>query len=336
MKGSEDQIDKILSNWLIGEASQEELEMLKEWASQSEENLNTLETFKRVWKEKNSEPVLVHVEEKINDIWQNGKLKKEERKAFLYPYLKIAAVFLFLIGASFGFYYWIQLDSLPQAEVPIQVQSFVIKENKPGQKTKISLPDGTIAYLNSSSRLKFLEGFVGSERRVMLEGEAYFEVAKDQTKPFIVESKTVETLALGTAFNVHAFPDSKVVKVSLLEGEVRVHQVGNTEEAVVLNPGRQLIVEPETQSSLESSFNHEEVIGWKDGKLVFRNASFQEVTQRLERWYGVHILVKGTVPTSWKVSTLYDGQSLKNVLTDLQYSKKFAYEIDDTKVTITF
>lgn len=339
MKEPEDQIDKILTNWLTDTASQEELQILKDWASQDEANLEMMETLKKVWNEKNAEPILVNAEDRINEIWQKGKqekLKKQWRVFNRIPLIKYAAVVILLVGSSFGIFYWVQIAEAPQVDIPASAPSFVLRENRAGQKTKISLPDGTIAYLNSSSSIKFLNGFIGNERRVVLEGEAFFEVAKDKSKPFIVESRTVETIALGTAFNVNAFDDTKVVRVSLVEGEVKVNQIGNNDKTVILNPGWELVVVPETRSFLEMQFNLEEVTGWKDGKMVFNNASLKEVTQRLERWYGVTIQVRGNVPENWKVTTVYENQTLKNVLTDLQYSKKFAYEIDGSNITISF
>nr|WP_242067785.1 DUF4974 domain-containing protein [Cyclobacterium marinum] len=78
------------------------------------------------------------------------------------------------------------------------------------------------------------------------------------------------------------------------------------------------------------------VAGWKEGKLVFENENFTEVKVKLERWFGVEILVEGNKPNDWKVSTVYEKESLKNILLDLQYAKRFAYEINDNQVTIQF
>lgn len=336
MKAPENHIDKILTKWLTDTASPEELQILKDWVSQDEANLEVLETLEAVWKEKTAEPILVNVEDKINEVWQRGIQKKQTRNPGLNSWIKYAAVFFLLVSSSFGIFFFLQEEKTTLEDTPALAPSYVLNENKAGQKTKIFLPDGTIAYLNSSSRIKYLSGFFGSERRVILEGEAFFEVAKDKAKPFIVESRTVETVALGTAFNVNAFDDSKVIRVSLVEGEVKVNQMGNKGETVILNPGRELVVVPETRSFLEMPFNLEEVIGWKEGKLVFNHASLPEVSRRLERWYGVQIQIKGNVPENWEVTTVYDNQTLKDVLTDLQYSKKFAYEIDESEVAITF
>lgn len=336
VKVPKNHIDKILTKWLTNSASPEELQILKDWVGQDEANLELIETLKKVWSEKTAEPVLVNVDDRISEIWQRGVMKKPKRTLGRNLWAKYAAVIFLLVSSSFGIFYFSQMEKPRQDDQSLILPSYVLNENKAGQKTKIFLPDGSLAYLNSSSRIKYLSGFLGNERRVILEGEAFFEVAKDKTKPFIVESRTVETVALGTAFNVNAFDDSKVIRVSLVEGEVKVNQMGNKGETVILNPGWELVVVPETRSFLEMPFDLEEVIGWKEGKLVFNQATLQEVSQRLERWYGVQIQIKGKVPENWKVTTVYQNQTLKNVLTDLQYSKKFAYEIDESEVTITF
>jgi len=332
----EDHIDQILTKWLTNTASYEELEILKNWANQSEENLELMETFQKVWMEKTAEPILVNVDEKINEIWEKGMLVKPKRPVTWNLMLKYAAAVFIVLSSSFWIFYSSQPGKEKTEDIVELAPSFTFRENKPGQKTKIFLPDGSIAYLNSSSSIKYLSGFIGDERRVYLEGEAFFEVAKDVSKPFVVESKTIETIALGTAFNVNAFNDAKEMRVSLIEGEVRINQMETSGKTVTLNPGKELLIDPETHTFLEMSFKLEDVVGWKEGKLVFKQASIDEVSRKLERWYGVQIQIKGKVPAKWKVTTVYENQSLKNVLTDLQYSKKFAYEIKDSHVIITF
>lgn len=330
------QIDKILAKWLTNTASQEDLQVLKDWASQDEANLNSMEALKKVWSESTAEPILVNVDEKVNEIWQRGILDKPKKTLATNHIIRYAAVILLLMSFTSVIFYFSQQEKMRLENLPAEIPSYVIRENKAGQKTKIFLPDGSVAFLNSSSSIKYLSGFIGDERRVVLEGEAFFEVAKDETKPFIVESRTIETIALGTAFNINAFDDSDVIRVSLVDGEVRVNQIGNNAETVILNPGYEVIVEPNSQSFLEMPFKTDDVLGWKEGKLVFKQATFYEVSQKLERWYGVQIKIRGNVPINWKVTTVYHDQSLKNVLTDLKYSKKFAYEINESTVTITF
>tara|TARA_R110002072_G_scaffold214404_2_gene371658 strand:- start:128109 stop:129119 length:1011 start_codon:yes stop_codon:yes gene_type:complete len=332
----EHQIDLILSKLLTNTASQEELLILENWASLCDENLEVFETFKKVTAESTAEPILVNLEEKTNNIWEKASKKNTDSKKKIRTVFKYAACLFILASLALSVFYYPQQEKEKSDEVIAEAPSFIIRENKPGQKTKIFLPDGSVAYLNSSSSIKYLSGFVGDERRVFLAGEGFFEVAKDKSKPFIVESRSVETIALGTAFNVKAFEGEVEIRISLVEGEVSVNQLSTTENALILKPGKELLLSPDSNKFLEQDFDLEDAIGWKEGKLVFTRANLSEVKLRLERWYGVQIDFKGEVPSNWKVTTVYENQSLKNVLTDLQYSRKFAYEIKHSNVTLTF
>jgi len=295
-----------------------------------------LETFQKVRDEKLGEPILVNVDEKINEIWARSRRPRRSGSVVWKPFFKYAAAVALVVSSVWGLIY---LNNGPFDRDEILVQEpkiYISKENRAGQKTKLYMPDGSVVYLNSASSIKYLQGFSGEERRVELEGEAYFEVARNTDQPFIVESLGVETIALGTSFNINAYSTEEELRVSLVEGKVMVHKRGNMANGVMLSPGRELQVGLNTDELIETSFDQEEVIGWKDGKLIFNNAGFDEVKLRLERWFGIDIEIVGGAPRDWRVSTVYEGQTLKNILIDLQYSKDFTYGIEKEKVIIKF
>ncbi|UCS94998.1 FecR domain-containing protein [Echinicola marina] len=334
MSNEENHIDKLLADWLAGNAKEKDKEAIKQWAAESEENLALLENLKDVWSEKSPEPILVNAEEKIHEMWEAGMQETESNKTLWKAVWRYAAAILLLISVSGSLYFYME-SSDPEPTV-VAHSNYVIRENPSGQKTKLFLPDGSVAYLNSSSRIKFIQGFSGNERRILLSGEAYFEVAKNKEKPFVVESQGLETVALGTAFNVNAYPGQDELSVSLVEGKVEIRQLGNQGDRLILSPGREASLIQSTNEVLERSFDPMAIIGWKDGKLVFSNAAFDQVKIKLERWFGVKIEVRGDIPQDWHVSTIYEGQNLKNILTDLQYAKNFAYEIKGDNITIRF
>lgn len=335
MDVQKDKIDEILLKWLMQTATEEELDILKKWGRLNEENLKLIENLGKTWKEDTPEPLFTHVESKANEIWaaamqEQPKKPMSWRKVFRYA----AAILIF----SISFFWVLNLADRGKTEKEDSTalaSTFILRENLPGQKTKVLLPDGTVVFLNSSSSIKYQENFEGRERRVVLNGEAFFEVAKDANKPFIVECLGIETEALGTAFNVNAF-DPHQIGISLIEGKVRINESETNSKLATLSPGNQLLINLATRKFFEQAFDSEEVIGWTVGKLVFSHADFQAITSGLEKWFGVDITVKGNAPEDWQISTVYQNQTLKNILTDLQYSKKFAYEINGTNVTITF
>lgn len=335
MNVQKEQIDEILTKWLTNTATEEELSLLRKWTGQNEENLELIEKLQKTWNEDTAEPILVNVDAMANEIWakaMNEQPKQSWRWNLLFRY---AAAIVILAGSFFWILSIADFAEIEQENSLPITSTFILRENIPGQKTKVFLPDGSIVYLNSSSSIKYLKSFEGLERRVILKGEAFFEVAKDESKPFIVESNSIETVAVGTAFNVNAF-NLNEIRISLVEGKVRINKAESTDKLATLNPGNELVINPNTQKFLEQSFEIEDVIGWKGGKLVFNHATLEEVSHKLERWYGVEITIRGRIPADWEISTVYENQTLKNVLIDLQYSRKFAYEINESNVAITF
>ena len=147
---------------------------------------------------------------------------------------------------------------------------------------QLTLSDGTKVYMNADSRLKYPEVFVGGERTVYLEGEAYFEVAKDLERPFKVVAKNVEVNVLGTHFNVNAYPENRHVVTTLAEGRV---EVDNGVEQRILNPGKQAIA---SESDIEvKNVDVQEYISWKDGLFMFHSMTLENVMMQVYRWYGM-------------------------------------------------
>ena len=161
-------------------------------------------------------------------------------------------------------------------------ERFNILEVPVAAEYQLRLSDGTVVYLNSDSRLKYPEVFTGNERKVYLEGEAYFEVAKDKEHPFKVMAQGVEVNVLGTHFNVNAYPERTDVVTTLVEGKVRV---GRGTRQIVLVPGEQAAASAESLNVKKVDVR--EYIAWKDGLFVFSRMSLEEIMRQVYRWYGV-------------------------------------------------
>jgi transmembrane sensor len=153
----------------------------------------------------------------------------------------------------------------------------------------IGLSDGSHVWLNAGSSLTFPVAFNGAERKVSVNGEAYFEIAPDAGKPFLVNKGDMEITVLGTHFDVNAY-DSEI-RTTLLEGSVRVNK--GIQEAI-LRPGQQALVD--TKISIVNNVNVNQVVAWKNGFFNFENVHLREVMQQLERWYDITVVYEGTVP----------------------------------------
>jgi ferric-dicitrate binding protein FerR (iron transport regulator) len=166
-----------------------------------------------------------------------------------------------------------------------------------GRQFTLQLPDGSKVWLNAASSLKYPVVFAGTERRVEITGEAYFEVTKNKNLPFIVGMKNNTTVeVLGTHFNVNAYNDEEAIKTTLLEGRVKVKSAIGNRQSAILKPGEQAVIAEHSPLTIDHSPNLEQVIAWKNGTFSFTNASLETVMRQLARWYNIEIEFVGSVP----------------------------------------
>jgi ferric-dicitrate binding protein FerR (iron transport regulator) len=154
----------------------------------------------------------------------------------------------------------------------------------------MQLSDGSHVWLNAGSSVTYPVAFIGSERKVTITGEAYFEVAHDASKPFVVSKNDVSVIVLGTHFNVNAYDDEDALRVTLLEGSVKV---GGKKE-VVIKPGEQAVVGDDIK--VKKDVDVDEVMAWKNGKFYFNEADIQTIMRQVARWYDVDVVYQGGVP----------------------------------------
>ncbi|MBV8252059.1 MAG: DUF4974 domain-containing protein [Chitinophaga sp.] len=156
----------------------------------------------------------------------------------------------------------------------------------------VALSDGSRAWLNAGSSLRYPVAFTGHERKVEMSGEVYFEIAPKAAQPFIVKKTNdgAEIQVLGTHFNVNAFDDEKEMKVTLLEGAVRVKNSGSSK---VLTAGQQAVVSSNGDIRLQPDADTEEVMAWKNGLFNFNSLELQEVMRQVSRWYDVEVVYQG-------------------------------------------
>jgi transmembrane sensor len=182
-----------------------------------------------------------------------------------------------------------------------------------GGQYQLTLPEGTRVWLNSASSITYPTAFTGAERKVSITGEVYFEVADDASHPFIVSKGAVDITVMGTHFNANTYDDEKDIKVSLLEGAVKVSRSGKGE---ILKPGQQAQVTDAVK--VISNVDMAEVIAWKNGSFYFRRASLPVVLRQLSRWYDVDIVYEGPVPDLPFAGEMGKDLNLAQVLTILE------------------
>jgi ferric-dicitrate binding protein FerR (iron transport regulator) len=212
----------------------------------------------------------------------------------------------------------------PNAEGSKDDNSFNTLSTPTGGQYNIILADGTKVYLNAVSSIKYPTQFNGDKRVVELEGEAYFEVAKNKNKPFIVKSDNQSIEVLGTHFNVHAYNNEPVVKTTLLEGSVAV---AFKNQKTILKPGQQSDISDNASRIKVREVDTEEAVAWKNGRFKFDNADLKTVMKQLERWYGITVEYRGDVSDVRFNGGTFRNKNLSEVLKVLELSNiKFKVE----------
>ncbi|MBG7630123.1 MAG: FecR domain-containing protein [Bacteroidetes bacterium] len=365
----------LIFKYLNHNASEEEVTTVFEWIESSEENKNQFIALKKVWaltaSEEDSKPV---VWEKIEK--EISKSKKRKRFK-LWKYAAVFVIFiglgktvsvisnaesttsnkvvLELENGDINYITETQDKNLLNNKGKViaeQHANEIIYQPKAanndiayhtlkipyGKTFKVTLSDGSIVHLNSGTTLKYPEQFdLESNRKVYLTGEAFFEVAKDKKRPFIVHSNNLDVEVLGTVFNISAYPDQTATDVVLIEGSVRLSE--NT------NPLNNTLLAPNYKASwndTSKAFDIENVDvniykAWTHGELVFKDASFASISKKLERSYNVQIINNNHFLATQKFTGTINikESSVENILDSFELDTPFEYSKRDNVIEIT-
>lgn len=200
-----------------------------------------------------------------------------------------------------------------------------------GGQYRLILPDGTKVWLNAATCLQYRSSFTAQERTVFLDGEAYFEVARDVTRPFRVRlSDSSVITVLGTHFNVSTYSTEATRSVTLLEGKVEVR---TGDERRTLVPGHQLTIEKNKLREAGRA-DVEEAVGWKNGWFVFRDAPIESIMNQLARWYNAKVVYEGEVNPHHFNATIQRGEPLSKVLHLLELTNEIHFRIDNNTIYV--
>jgi transmembrane sensor len=198
-----------------------------------------------------------------------------------------------------------------------------------GGTYQFTLPDGTHVWLNAASKISFPSQFSGATRKILLSGEAYFEVTKNKTKPFIVQSKGQRVEVLGTHFNINAYPDESNIRTTLLEGSVRI------EGKLILKPGEQSNISSDRIVSVKQ-IDPNTAIDWKNGDFVFQNDDFKTIMRKVSRWYDVEIIYDKTAPAELPLGGLVSrSKNISSILKIMEATGDVHFKVEGRRITVT-
>ncbi|MBL6448692.1 DUF4974 domain-containing protein [Fulvivirga sp. 29W222] len=324
-----EQEQRLIKKYLAGNCTKEEQKAAMKILRRPEPSLLD-EVAEEVWNELStdeeptidSEALYKSIEDELGI--GNPKTKTSSSLPWLY-----AACISFLAISAFFFFQQQSINNTP-------VQELIVKSMPAGQKSTIILSDGSKIILNSGSKISYPKTFTDTTRTITLEGEAFFDVVKDKTRPFSVIANGLRTTALGTSFNINA--RGSICRVALATGKVIINNQNDTSKDLntphILAPGEALEVDSSSKTKRKFTFDPQSELLWKDGVLYFKNTSLEDITKRLELWYDVEFDFKGKTGLQKKYTGRFENASLKHVLDNISYAMNFEYFIQGKKITI--
>lgn len=219
------------------------------------------------------------------------------------------------------------LSSRPQAK-PVFNQIYIPL----GGEFKVTLSDGTKVWLNAGSTLRYPTAFAGKDRQVFLQGEGYFEVAKDATAPFVVVVDSERIHVLGTSFNVKAYEDDHMVHTTLIDGAVKVSTSAGSR---MLKPGEQARFDLKAVDLQVTNVNVEEALAWKNGLFEFRGSNIKTIMREVERWYNVVVQYKASdLDTKNFTGVVSRYSNVSKLLNRLEMTGEVHFDVSGRVITV--
>jgi len=320
-----DKID-ILTDNLLNEKIQGEEEKLQQWKNDHEDNRKVYEILNHIHIPAAVLDYAASVRESIRT-QLNQKIDHSMMRIRILKITAAAAVVALLIGIFSMLSY--------QAGYEKKNSQLVKVENPLGIKSSVTLPDGTRVTLNAGSTLIYPTAFVDKQRKISLQGEAFFEVAHDANHPFIVNAENIFVQVLGTKFNVKAYSDDNSIEVTLAEGSVSVGLIGSS-QSIEMKPMEEVFFNKQSLTFSKKNIYLNDNIGWKDGMLYFNGMTFETIAKQLERKYNVHIYINSEeLKNTQFTGDFVRGENLDQILKVMTQDRRLSYVRDGDKIYIS-
>ncbi len=326
---------KAIINYLSGEFSASDAEVLNKWLSESESNKLLFDQFSDIWQAgyhhiaKNK----IDIEQAWTDIQKRLHLGDSKKTKIVWKeILRYAAVFV--IAAFLG---TMGYHLLRPEEAITQVAKRVEFMAPLGSRSYVQLADGSKVWLNAGTTISYLTTYGANNRDIKLTGEAYFDVAKNKVLPFVVNSGDISVTALGTQFNVKAYAEEKRIETTLIEGSVRLD--GNSfklGKEVILKPNQKAIFTNLDKPTMEivENVDPRPVVSWKEERWVIQNEKLGELAKKLERRYDVNFIFDDEVLKEYAFGGTLEDENIEQIMKAISYTAPIKYVIQDNTVYI--
>lgn len=327
-------MEELISKYLNGEASEEEMLQIEEWVKESAANRKE---FARLFN-------IYALTPKANSIQDSNDLdsilalikKYGLRARIIRASFTIAASVLLLVGAFF--YSSMRIEGYKrEVAYVLEQQSTRLEYSIPfGVKSKITLPDSSVVWLNSGSKIAFPSKFTTNERLISFSGEGYFEIKSDPLKPMKIEANDgLIVNVLGTSFNLATYSDDNSLSLLLLSGKVNIKtRAGHIYKEIV--PSQKIIIDKKSKKHLITEIEDPlPTTGWKSGWLIFDDLPLSEAFVKMKRWYGITIKVNDQSVLEKRFSAKFKEESASQVLDLMHKTQLINYTIIDSVATIS-
>ncbi len=309
----------LLHRFFEGKTSYFEEEAIRQWLEASPENRHLF------LKERKLFDSILLLGDKKTVHPRKGKIVQQIR-SWKVAVWKVAAiaVILYALGNMYQF--------VPEEKkTVVPMQSIYVPA---GQRVNLTLSDGTNVWLNARTRMLYPAVFDGTVRQVTIDGEAYFDVMKDEEKPFVVETEKCKMEVLGTEFDIKSYSDKEDCEVALMEGCVKVVSLRKTDETLILEPNEKACLQADGTLKV-SRVDDFDIYRWKEGLICFKKKSFLSIMNELEQYFGTQIKVENKEALKHSFTGKFrQTDGLDYALRVLQKDISFVYERDDENSTI--
>jgi transmembrane sensor len=332
---SNDRLVELTTRSLSGEVTPEELKELEALLASDANALARYRMMQQFWNQHDavSQPA---VEEALQKVLGQLQLPVQPEENVVpmrinwWKRLAVAAVII--IAGSAAIWY------MSGKETTVSADSLVEKHNARGTKSTIELTDGSKIWLNADSKIKYPEVFTGDTREVHLNGEAFFEVAKNPSKPFIIHLANGTVRVLGTSFNVRAYDNEKIVETSVATGKVafipKYQSRRQKQDTLFITPNNKVrySLEEDMANLLPTAAAEDKA--WTEGRLIFKGLTLQEIAVELERYFGKKVRFVDEEPKFFRLTGSFQNNSLDEIMYYLSKTKEFNYQITDSELVI--
>jgi transmembrane sensor len=325
--------EDLFDRYLSGTASENEIRQLRELSGTSVILKEKLEEYDKIIRQMEALELMRRVDTSSAFIRLKKRLGQYQTKRGWFFYWQKAAAVLLLPIILFSIFQFLVQKKILLSESSSKPEYNEISTSS-GLRSTFKLPDGTKVWLNGSTRIKYPVFFSGNERRIRLEGEAYFEVAENPDMPFIVDLGALRVQAVGTAFNCMAYPGDTLIETALTEGQIKITKASKREKngEYILNPGQVIAYQVNSDQLLLKEGDLDKHLAWRSGKFMFRNDPLEVVCRKLGRWFNAEIEIKDESLKSYAFTGTFQEEGLGEIIELISLTSPISYQMIKRKV----